>query len=176
MSAVVIYKSRYGSTKQYAQWIAEELSCEAKNAKDVKIDELLPYDTVIYGGGLYAEVINGVSLITKNTERLEGKRLIVYTVGITPLDCRGYYDGEVTERNFKPEIRDRIRVFNFLGKMKTEELTLPHRAALKALKKIMAGKENPTEMERLLVELCDFNGDLTDRSAIRELVAYAKEA
>ena len=175
MNAIVIYKSKYGSTKAYAEWIAEELSCEARDAKGVKINDLLPYDTVIYGGGLYAEIINGVSLITKNTEQLKGKKLIVYTVGITPLDCREYYDGEVTEKNFKPEIRNQIKVYNFLGKMKTEELTFPHRTALKALKKIMKGKENPTEMERLLIDLCDVDDDFTDRNAIGDLVAYAKE-
>ena len=29
MSTIVVYKSKYGSTKAYAQWIAEELGCEA---------------------------------------------------------------------------------------------------------------------------------------------------
>ena len=42
-------------------------------------------------------------------------------------------------------------------------------------KKLMSGKENPTDMEKLLVELCDADGDFTDRAAITELVEYAKE-
>ena len=63
---IVVYKTKYGSTKSYAQWIAEDLGCNFVDAKDIKIDELLQYDTIIYGGGLYAEIINGVSLITKN--------------------------------------------------------------------------------------------------------------
>ena len=29
-------------------------------------------------------------------------------------------------------------------------------------------------MEKLLVELCDANGDFSDRKAIKELVEYAK--
>jgi hypothetical protein len=39
----------------------------------------------------------------------------------------------------------------------------------------MSAKENPTEMERLLIDLCDFDGDCTDREAIKELVDYIKE-
>ena len=175
MNASVLYRSRYGSTKAYAEWIAEALSCEAKDAKGVKIDELLPYDTVIFGGGLYANLINGLGLITKNTERLKGKRLIVFATGITPYDCKEYLDGYLIEKNFKPELRDNIHFFYFMGKMKTEELSKPHRAALKMLKKIMAGKENPTETERLLSALCDVDDDFTDRSAIEDLVAFAKE-
>ncbi|MBQ2840317.1 MAG: flavodoxin [Oscillospiraceae bacterium] len=173
MKAVVVYKTRYGSTKTYAEWIAEELGCEMRDAKSVKAAELKEFDTVIYGGGLYAEMINGVTLLTKNMDILSGKKLLVYTTGLTPLDCRDYYDKMVMEKNFPPEIRDKFKVFNFLGKMIISELSLPHRAALKTLKKIMSGKENPTEMEKLLIELCDADGDFTDRSAIADLVACA---
>ena len=54
------------------------------------------------------------------------------------------------------------------------ELTLVHRTALKTLKKIMRSKENPTEMEKLLVELCDADGDFSDKEEIKELIEYVK--
>ncbi len=172
MNAVVIYKSKYGSTKEYARWIAEELGCPIFEAKSISKDDLVNYDTIIYGGGLYAEIINGVSLITKNFDKLKNKKIAVFSTGITPLDCRGYYDKMVVEKNFKPEMCDTIKIFNFMGKMILDELSLPHRTAIKALKKLMGGKENPTEMEKLLVELCDKDGDFTDKSAIRDLIEY----
>ncbi len=52
------------------------------------------------------------------------------------------------------------------------ELTAVHKAALKTLKKIMSSKKEPTEMEKLLIELCDADGDFCDRSQIAELVKY----
>ena len=174
MKTIVIYKTKYGSTKTYAEWISEELGCDAVDAKKITADELLKYDTIIYGGGLYAEVINGVSLITKNIEKLGNKKLIVYTTGITPLDCRDYYDKMVIEKNFKPEMAPKIKMYNFPGKMIINELSMVHRTALKTLKKIMSAKENPTDMEKLLVDLCDANADFSDREAIKELVEYAK--
>lgn len=176
MNAIVVYKTKYGSTKTYAEWIAEELECEAVDAKDVRAEDLEKYDAIVYGGGLYAEVINGVSLITKNLDKLDGKKIAVYSTGITPLDIRDYYDRLVLEKNFKPFMLDKIKVFNFLGKMVIDELSLVHRTALKTLKKIMSGKENPSEMEKLLVKLCDSSGDYTERSAIGELVNYIKRA
>ena len=175
MNSIVVYKSKYGSTKNYAEWIAQELSCEAVNAKKVNADDLTKYDTIIYGGGLYAEVINGVSLITKNIDKFKNKKIIVYSTGITPLNYREYYDKLVIEKNFKPEMLSKIKIYNFLGKMVLNELSFAHRTALKSLKKIMSSKENPTEMEKLLVELCDADGDFTDRNAIDELLNYAKE-
>lgn len=175
MKTIVVYKSKYGSTKSYAEWIAEALSCEAVEAKSVKAEMLLSYDTVIYGGGLYAEVIAGVSLITKHFDALKGKRLIVFTTGITPLSCREYYDDLVVRKNFTDEMLEHIRIFNFMGKMILRELSLPHRTAIKGLKKIMGAKEQPTEMEKLLIDLCDADGDFTDKTAIDDLVAYAKQ-
>lgn len=174
MNAIVIYKSKYGSTKAYAEWIAEELSCKAIEHKSVKIDDLLEYDTIIYGGGLYAEVIAGVTLITKNLDQLKDKKIVVFTTGITPLDCHDYYDKMVMEKNFKGDSASNIKVFHFLGKMILKELSLVHRTALKALKKLMSDKENPTEMEKLLITLCDCDGDFTDKFAIKDLVEYVK--
>ena len=82
----------------------------------------------------------------------------------------------VVEKNFKtPEMVEKIKVYKCLGKMVLSELSLVHRTALKTLKKIMSGKENPSEMEKLLVELCDADGDFSDRNAIKELVEYAKQ-
>lgn len=173
MKKIVIYKSKYGATKKYAEWISEELNCEMKEAKTVNLEELMQYDTIIYGGGLYAEVINGVILITKNIDKLKDKKIIVYTTGITPLECRDYYDKLVIEKNFKPEMLEYIKVYNFMGKMVLDELSVVHKTALKTLKKIMQGKENPSEMEKLLIELCDANGDFTDRESIKELVRWS---
>ncbi len=175
MKTIVIYKTKYGSTKAYAEWIAEALDCCAVDAKTVKSADLAEYDTIIYGGGLYAEVINGVTLITKNIEKLRDKKIIVFTTGITPMDCRDYYDTYVIEKNFKTGVPENIKLFNYPGKMVTNELSLVHRTALKTLKKIMSDKENPTEMEKLLVELCDADGDFSDKTLINELVEYATE-
>lgn len=175
MQAIVIYKSKYGSTKKYAEWIGETLSCPVKEAKTVSVEMLGDYDTIIYGGGLYGEVINGVHLITKNMDALKDKKIAVYSTGITPLRYREYYDKMVIEKNFKDGVPPQVRVFNFLGKMILSELSIPHRAALKTLKKIMQSKENPTEMEKLLVELCDANGDYSDKAAITDLINYVRD-
>ena len=175
METIVIYKSKYGSTKAYAQWIAEELSCEAVDASKVKIDDLYKYDTIIYGGGLYAEVIAGVSLITKNIEKLTDKKIIVYTTGLTPPEYREYYDKLVVDKNFKNGIFSNVKMFNYPGKMVVSELSLVHRGAIKTLKKIMSDKKEPTEMEKLLINLCDLDGDFTDKKLIKELIEYAKQ-
>ncbi|MBR6523688.1 MAG: flavodoxin [Clostridia bacterium] len=175
MSVIVIYKSKYGSTKAYAEWIAEELGCSAVDVKNIRADELENYDAIIYGGGLYAEMIGGISFITKNFDRISDKKIAVFTTGLTPPDCREYYDTYVPEKNFKPYMLEKIKIFNFPGKMIINELSFPHKAAIKALKKIMSAKENPTEMEKMLIKLCDQSGDFAHKTAINDLVSYIKK-
>ncbi len=174
MNTIVIYKSKYGSTKAYAEWIAEELGCMAVDAADIKHCDLDRYETIVYGGGLYAEMIAGISLITKNLDKLTDKKIAVFSTGLTPLDCRQYYDKMVIEKNFKQGVPDNVKVFNYMGKMIIDELSLPHKTAIKMLKKLMSGKKNPTDMEKLLIDLCDADGDFTNRNEISELVEYIK--
>ncbi len=171
---VVIYRSKYGATKNYAQWIAEELGCECVEAKYFSARDFSKYETVIYGAGLYGNSIAGISLLTKNMDLLEGKKIIVFSTAVTPPDCREYYDGMVLDRSIPMELRGEIKVYNFLGKMILKEMSLPHRAAILSLKKVMGAKKNRTELEQMLYELCSCEGDFCDRASIAELVEYAR--
>ena len=163
MNPIVIYKSKYGSTKQYAEWIADELNCLAVDAKKLKV-----------GGGLYAEIIAGVTLITKNMDLLADKKIVIFTTGLTPIDCREYYDGLIIEKNFKGDTYSKIKMFNYPGKMILSELSVVHRTAVKTLKKVMQDKKNPTDMEKLLINLCDADGDFSDRTLIKDLIEFVK--
>lgn len=174
-STVVLYKSKYGASKQYAEWIAEDLGCKSLNIDDINFEDIWAYKTIILGGGLYANNIAGAKWLLKHIDELEGKNIVFYSVGITPLDCRDYYDRLVIEQTFPESLRNKYKVFNFLGKMLTDELTFTHKMALKTLKKIMTNKENPTEMEKMLIELCDYNKNEISRAQINELVEYVKE-
>ncbi|MDD2402659.1 MAG: flavodoxin domain-containing protein, partial [Clostridia bacterium] len=49
MKTVVVYKSKSGFTKKYAEWIAKELSAEIFEASRITADMMMDYDTVVYG-------------------------------------------------------------------------------------------------------------------------------
>jgi len=78
MHTIVIYRSKSGNTRKYAEWIAEELGADLLEASRCGIERISQYDTVVYGGGLYATGINGVKLITNNLRRLKGKKIAVF--------------------------------------------------------------------------------------------------
>ena len=79
---VVIYKSKHGSTKKYAEWIGEELECPVLSADDFSKKELEDYENIIFGGCVQAGGIMGFDLIKKNMRRLAGKKLVIFAKSI----------------------------------------------------------------------------------------------
>ena len=98
MKAVVIYKSKTGFTKKYAEWIAEDLLADIFDVSKVTINMLTEYDTIIYGGSLHAVGINGVKLITQNIDKLKDKKIVVFATGASP--SREDVINEVRDKNF----------------------------------------------------------------------------
>lgn len=165
MNTIVIYKSKYGTTKRYAEWIAEELGCAAIEASRIKPEDMENYDVIIYGGGLYAECIDGIALINKNYDRIKDKNIIVFSVGLTDPEFKRYYD-TVAEKNFSSDVRENIQIFNLPGRMIIDELSLPHRGALKALRAFLKAKPSLSPDMQMLFDLCGESNDFVDKNAI----------
>ena len=130
MSTVVVYKSKYGSAKRYAEWIAEELGADLKNADETEAKDLAPYDTIIYGAGIYIGCIAGIALIANNFRELKNKSVIVFTVGVTdPEEKRRTED--LLLKNFTPEMMKKIRVFHLRGALDYNKLGLVYKLMMK---------------------------------------------
>lgn len=81
---IVLYQSKYGATQRYAGWIAEALNCESASIKSFDAKRLGEYDTIVYGGGVYASGIKGLGLLKKHAKKLCGKRIVCFAVGAAP--------------------------------------------------------------------------------------------
>ena len=54
MKTLVVYRSHYGSTRRYAQWLAQALDADAAEERQADARLVQNYECVIFGGGLYA--------------------------------------------------------------------------------------------------------------------------
>ena len=169
----VIYKSKYGSTKKYAEWVAGELAADIFDYKKVDGEKISGYDMVIFGGGLYAGSINGISLITKNFEALKDKNLVVFTVGLTSTNDKDIFK-PIVEKNFTEEMRKKIQFFHFRGGIGYKGLSFMHKAMMAMLKTVLARKK-PRELsddDRLILSTYGDTVDLSDIKTIEPLVLY----
>jgi len=133
MKPVIIYTSKYGSAEKYANWLAEALKCPAKKLKDITAQELAAYDTIIYGGGLYAGGIAGFKKYLSYISSAKDKNLILFMVGAANPANKKVYD-EIAERNIPAEWRDRFRVFAFHGDLFYSKLSALHKLMMRVPK------------------------------------------
>lgn len=170
--AVVIYKSKYGSTKQYAQWISEALDADLFDV--AKVRDLGQYQTIVYGGGLYASGIIGSDVLVKNYELLKEKRIVVFTVGLAKPQLTDYT--KIIEMNFPPEMRETIKIFHLRGAMDYKQINIKHKTMMALLiKKIKKIEEKDRDEEvKLMLQTYGKTVDFTDKSTISDLVDYCK--
>ena len=57
MKTAIIYVSQTGFTKQYAEWLAEEVSGECMTIAEAEKKDLSGYDAVVFGGWCFAGTI-----------------------------------------------------------------------------------------------------------------------
>ena len=176
MKVVVIYQSKYGSTRKYAEWIAEELSADLLNQKEATVEKMLLYDCVIYGGGLYAGGVNGISLIKNNFSKLENKKLVLFTCGLAnpeDLDNKNAIQEQVS-KVFTTEQIGKLKIFHLRGGMDYSKLSFQHRLMMSMLKK-MIEKKKTEELREEDKEMLDTYGksvDFTNRDSIQPIVDY----
>ena len=169
MKGIIVYKSKYGSTRKYAEWIAEETGYDCVECGKLKIEAIKEYDTLIFGGGLYASGIAGLSFLKKNIAALRGKKVIAFCCGASPYDEK--YFNEMKDYNMKDELA-KIPLFYCRGACRMEGMSFKDKTLCKMLRKSLAKKE-PKDLavwEAALIEAVDTGNDWTDKEYIKPIL------
>ena len=171
---VVLYQSKYGATKKYADWLAEELSCDLIETKKARIEEIEKYDVIILGGGIYATGIAGISFLRKYHERLIHKKIILFAVGASPYNEKAMID--LKKRNFKGEL-SHVQFFYCRGAWNEEIMSWKDRTLCALLKKAVAKKDPATyePWEDALMQAVGFNFDWTDKGYLKQIIRVCQE-
>lgn len=168
MKTIVAYKSKSGYTKKYAQWIAQELNCDIK--ENAELSDIINYDVIIYGGGMYAGGFNGAKLITKNLNRLSGKKIVLFAVGSNP--GREHEMQPFWNKVLTAEQQKKIGHFYLRGGFDFSRLTKGDKILMKMLKMRLQSLKNPTEDDLGLLAAYDNPVDFSDKANIKDLIEY----
>jgi flavodoxin len=174
MKTLVIYKSQSGFVKKYAEWISQELKADIFESSKVNSKMLMNYNTIIYGGGLYAVGISGVNLIKKNLDKLKGKKVVVFGTGASPY--REDIINDVKNRNFTAEQQKHIRFFYLRGGFDYNKLKPFYKLLMKLMKSILEKKKELTSDEKGMLDAYSNPADFTDKENIKELISYVNSS
>lgn len=167
---VVVYNSKSGFTQKYAKWIAEAVQADLLVGKNTKVQDLMPYDIVIFGGGLYAGGINGLKLVTNHYSQLKDKKIIVFCLGATPV--RDEIVEEVKNKNLTAEQRDHIAFFMLRGGFNYHKLGSADKVLMNILKFKLKRKKVLSADERGMLNSYSQPLDFTSQKNISPIVDY----
>jgi menaquinone-dependent protoporphyrinogen IX oxidase len=164
MKGMIIYKGKYGATRQYAIWLGTALELPIAQAGSETIEQLADADYVIMGASVYMGRLQMKRWIKENLTFLSTKKLYLFVVSGTPLDDVNRLE-EYIKQNVPAEIRNRVKCFFFPGKLEFSKLSLKD----KLLLKVGAWLSKGSEKDKIL--LTDYNR--VNRLNIARLVEVA---
>ena len=169
MKGIILYTSKYGSTKRYAEWLAEETGFDCVETKKAKIEDVKQYDTILLGGGIYASGIAGLSFLKKNMAQLREKKVIVFCDGASPYEERAFQ--QIVAHNLKDSLAG-LPCFYCRGAWDPDAMSLADRTLCRMLQKAVAKKkpEDCEIWEKALLEAGDQKHDWTDRSYLAPIL------
>lgn len=171
---LIIYGSRYGSTRRYAERLAEMTGLEAVEYKAVK--DLGDYDRIVYLGSLYAGGVTGLKqAVGKMSPQQE---LIVATVGLA--DSTDAANVAHIRQSIKDQIPahfyDESRLFHLRGAIDYTKLNLKYRLMMSLLAKKVAklSEEQQNAETRAMLDTYGKQVDFVDFSSLQPIVDKIK--
>ena len=170
MKTAVIYTSQTGFTKQYAEWIAEDVQGDCMTVAEAEKKELSGYDAIVFGGWCFAGSIKKLDWFKKKAVQWADKKKVVYAVGASPLENPELQEG--LRKNFTDEEWAQISVFYCPGGLCYEKMSGVSRVMMKMFVRMLA--KNKSEKEQAMAKMLSKSYDISDRKYIAPMVEYLK--
>ena len=161
MTGVIVYKSKYGASRQYAEWLSEELLLPALSPGIVTPGKLDDYKFLLIGGPVYIGKIKIRRWLVKNQQSLKNKKLFFFIVCATP-SYRKEKLQQIADANIPAMLKKQSRVFFLHGRLNFKKLSWLDKLLLKTGAKLV---KDPEEKKAMVTDFDDVK-----KENIRELV------
>lgn len=177
MNPILLYGSRYGSARRYAEELGRQLAVTPLPFSQAPA--LSSYDTIVYLGSLYAGGVLGLAKTFRRVSLRPGQRLILVTVGLanpahgeTRAHIRAGLKGQLSQ-----DLLDQAKVFHLRGGIDYSRLSLPHRAMMGMLHQKLkrTAPEALTEDDRALLATYGKKVDFVDLRALAPVLAEVQK-
>lgn len=172
-SILLVYKTKTGFTKKYADWIAKEVSCQLVPLDQVNKVDMNNYDIIIYGAGIHASRIEGLNEFNNKVAKLSGKTIVVFATGAAPNSDE--IVSKIIADNFLESELKKIEFFYFQSGINYEDMGLLDKTIMKIYSKALELKNNKSEIEDGTSKAISKSYDHSSREYIKPMVEYLEE-
>lgn len=161
MKALIIFKGKYGATRQYAQWLQEVLSIPMRPPEEIAVENLNEFDSVLIGSSVYIGKLMIRDWLRQNCKYLENKKLFFFVVCGTP-DIDEVSKERLLTDNIPAKLRVDSQVFLLPGRVIRKQLGWKDRLMLE----IGARLEKDAAKRKTMLQ----DKDNVNKEAIRDMV------
>lgn len=126
---LIVYKSKHNTTKQYAEWIHEEVESDLINFDYLSIKDIEKYEIIVLGSWIFDDKVVIADFIINNWKMFENKKVIIFSNGLThPKDGKLK---EIFDSSFPQYIKNSIYFYALGGELSFNNLSLYDKLILK---------------------------------------------
>ncbi|MCL2698643.1 MAG: flavodoxin domain-containing protein [Oscillospiraceae bacterium] len=174
MKIIIVYSSKTGFTKKYADWIAEELKCKTLPYSDFSESIINEYDIIIFGSRVHAGKIEHLDKMKSYFNDKPGKELIVFATGGTPNAAEEVVNKIWRNNLTESEIND-IPHFYMQSGLDYKKMGFPDKAIMKMGAFFMSMKKNKNDNEAGYENAIKDSYDDSSKEYILPLIKYMAE-
>lgn len=170
--SAIIYSSKYGATRQYAEWLGEELALPLFITGSVDKAQLSICDFVVIGSSVYIGKLLIRDWLRKNAAILKNKKLFLFVV------CGSSSDKEKQKKIIADNIPDSLlelcSIFFMPGRLDIKKLSWKDRLLLKLGSRL---EKNPVAKKAMLTGIDGVKKENSDElaNAVRSFRMEQKE-
>ena len=172
MKSVILYGSRYGSARRYAQELSKQTDIPAVSYQEAP--PLSKLETIVYIGALYAGGVLGLTKTLRRQSFGEHQRLVIVTVGLADPDILQNRENirNALQKQIPAQLYGRAAVFHLRGAIDYQALSLGHRTMMALLHRSLQKKpaEAWSEEDKALMETYGKRADFVDFASLRPIV------
>lgn len=172
MKSVILYGSRYGSARRYAQELSKQTDIPAVSYQEAP--PLSKLETIVYIGALYAGGVLGLTKTLRRQSFGEHQRLVIVTVGLADPDIPQNRENirNSLQKQIPAQLYGRAAVFHLRGAIDYQALSLGHRTMMALLHRSLQKKpaEEWIEEDKALMETYGKRADFVDFASLRPII------
>lgn len=167
---LLLYESRSGFTRRYAQWIGEELGVAPIQLNNCRREQIAQADLVIYGAGVSGGIVNGQAKVERMAKKAGGRPVVWFATGLRPHTPRTL--DLLRKNNFGRNAE--APLFYFPGGLDRTKLPSGDRTLLLCYRAMLRRRRDLDPEDTQVLQRMSVPGDYTDRTYIAPLVDLVK--
>lgn len=131
MESVIIYGSKYGSAKRYAEALSKKLNIDYLDYRTINRGK--KYDVLIYVGSLYAGGVIGLKKTLNNYPSISDSKVFIITVGIADPNNTENVENIKNSlyKQLPKNLNKNIILFHLRGDLDYSKLNIKHKIMMK---------------------------------------------